>query len=82
MFKGHTFLKQSPDNHVIVVNMYRGAEGRAVGQYTYDALVSTEGFRRRVHLLQIDVGTAQNFVEKVNEILAKAGVKREGRVVR
>ena len=68
--KSRTFLAEWKDHHVIVINMYRGAEGRAIGEHVYNSICSEGIFQGRVHLLPVDVAklTLDTFVKKVKDL--------------
>ncbi|XP_070176073.1 uncharacterized protein [Littorina saxatilis] len=61
-----TFLAESKKRHVIVVNMYRGAEGRAIGNNVYEGINAGQFFQGRVHCLPVDVNelTSKTFTEE------------------
>ncbi|KAL8598211.1 hypothetical protein ACOMHN_043282 [Nucella lapillus] len=78
MLKAVDFLKEDPNNQVIVVNMYIGAEGRAIGQCIKDTVLrnlttveensSTPADTTRLHLLSIDLDH-NKFVQRVKNLL-------------
>lgn len=55
--------------------MYRGAPGRAIGKHVYSTINKVKSFKERLYELEVDVDRKE-FVEKANEIFAKAGLKR------
>ena len=67
ILRARTFLADSADHHVIVINMYRGAEGRAIGEHVHKSIGAGDCFKGRVHPLPVDVGelTLDAFVQKV-----------------
>ncbi|PVD21561.1 hypothetical protein C0Q70_17359 [Pomacea canaliculata] len=70
------FLKR-PDNHVIVVNMNRGAKGLCIGKYVFEQIKvqvkdQVKGHDRRVYEICIDIGHhnyRENFVSDVCKAL-------------
>nr|KAG5710643.1 hypothetical protein BaRGS_013289 [Batillaria attramentaria] len=68
--KARSFLETSEKHHVIVLNMYRGAAGRAIGERIFTA-VSSGGKKQRVH--KVDVDVTEGSFDKANFV---KGVKR------
>ncbi|XP_070175815.1 uncharacterized protein [Littorina saxatilis] len=75
--KGSHFLEESAENHVIVLNMYRGAPGRAIGQQTFTMLHKNATHKGRVHHLEVDV-EKKEFVDKANIMMKQPGVQAQG----
>ncbi|PVD21545.1 hypothetical protein C0Q70_17343 [Pomacea canaliculata] len=63
----------SRDNHVIVVNMNRGAEGLCIGKYVFEQIkVQVKDHSRRIHQICIDTGHddyKERFIEDVEKKL-------------
>nr|KAG5689874.1 hypothetical protein BaRGS_002385 [Batillaria attramentaria] len=79
VLEARTFLADSADHQVVVLNMYRGAEGRAIGKQIYRNIKGSSGseFENRVFHLQFDVNGGGDFDAEVNNLLGPVARKEE-----
>ncbi|KAK7474078.1 hypothetical protein BaRGS_00034684 [Batillaria attramentaria] len=76
VLKGRAFLAESDKHNVIVLNMYRGAQGRAIGKVIFDAVTGNldGSCKQRVHHVRVNVSEdVQTFVKKIKDLSKNKG---------